>query len=181
MSPISKFGKKKMDPAPYLMLSKTHFEVHGNLSLEDLLNITFTAQFRFMVQTLERVPEANRADAKGYFYDMFNKSAARVLEMFAPELEIHPDLTAEAILAAENRILDDFRAANPELVADKVALAHAQREIDGCAARQLSVEECQALALEKEAPHVREESSVPDPEPVSRRLSEPESEPEPFG
>ena len=44
-------------------------------------------------------------------YDSFNQAASSVLQLFAPEFELRPDLTADAILAAENAIMDQKIAA----------------------------------------------------------------------
>lgn len=45
------------------------------------------------------------SEMKKALYDHYNFSASKVLELFAPEFELRPDLTAEAILKAENEIL----------------------------------------------------------------------------
>lgn len=44
---------------------------------------------------------------KGQLFDIMNVSASNALYIFAPEIELHPDLTAEAMLAAENRFLEE--------------------------------------------------------------------------
>lgn len=43
---------------------------------------------------------------KGEIYDSINVAITNVLLSFAPEIEQRPDLTAQAILEAENAILD---------------------------------------------------------------------------
>ena len=52
----------------------------------------------------------NRADdkekARSELYDLYNIAASNTLHYFAPEYDLHPDLTAEAILKAENEIID---------------------------------------------------------------------------
>lgn len=40
-------------------------------------------------------------------YDMFNLQASALLERLIPDKELRPDLTAEAIMRAENEILDE--------------------------------------------------------------------------
>lgn len=135
---ISRFGKKKAPSPDYIMLSRSHFELHGEFNLEDVLNLCFSAQLHFMRSTLSTVPEEHREEAKGRFFDIYNESASKLLEMFAPELEIHPGLTAEAILKAENAILDEFKRNNPDAPA-----------IDPMVERQMRIED------PKEAPDVR--------------------------
>lgn len=46
------------------------------------------------------------AHFKGDIYDMINFGVTNMLGEFAPEIENHPDLTAQAIMEAENAILD---------------------------------------------------------------------------
>ena len=46
------------------------------------------------------------ASFKGDIYDMINFGVTNMLGEFAPEIENHPDLTAQAIMEAENAILD---------------------------------------------------------------------------
>ena len=49
--------------------------------------------------------EAATKRCKEELYDMFNCAASNVLCAFAPEIEAHPDLTAQALLDAENAFL----------------------------------------------------------------------------
>lgn len=49
---------------------------------------------------------------KGELYDMVNFGVTNMLGEFAPEIENHPDLTAQAIMEAENAILDKVAKAD---------------------------------------------------------------------
>ena len=70
------------------------------------MQLTFTAQLAMLNAALDAAPkdmvEAMRED----LYDRYNASASSVLSKFAPNIEQHPDLTVEAILEAENNIID---------------------------------------------------------------------------
>lgn len=39
-------------------------------------------------------------------FDLMNQAFSRTLEFFAPEYELHPDLTAQAILEKENELIE---------------------------------------------------------------------------
>ena len=67
------------------------------------------AQLYFMNRTYSAAPatdeKANKA-VKGEIYDIYNAAASNVLDMFDPTAEKCTNLTAEAILKAENEILE---------------------------------------------------------------------------
>ena len=66
------------------------------------------AQLHFMQRTLSAAPETDEKQMKalkGEIYDIYNTTASNVLDMFDPTVEKCTNLTAEAILKAENEIL----------------------------------------------------------------------------
>ena len=66
------------------------------------------AQLHFMQRTLAAAPETDEKQIKalkGEIYDIYNATASNVLDMFDPTAEKCTNLTAEAILKAENEIL----------------------------------------------------------------------------
>ena len=73
-------------------------------TFEELLQGVFSNILGVMHSAVEHAPEA-----KGQLYDCFNMAASRTLELFAPEYELRPGLTAQAILEAENRIIMEDR------------------------------------------------------------------------
>lgn len=79
--------------------------------IPDFLQVIFTGTLNAMQQIVNTTPEDDRERVKGEIYDMFNAGASRTLEYFAPELELRPDLTTQAILEAEDRIMDRTIAA----------------------------------------------------------------------
>ena len=66
------------------------------------------AQLHFMQRTLAAAPETDEKQMKALkceIYDIYNATASNVLDMFDPTVEKCTNLTAEAILKAENEIL----------------------------------------------------------------------------
>jgi hypothetical protein len=49
-------------------------------------------------------------------YDMYNAAASNTLNIFAPDIEMRPHLTAQAILEAENKIINEGKAPKLEVV-----------------------------------------------------------------
>jgi hypothetical protein len=79
------------------------------IDFEELLQYTQTAVLNYAKQIISFVPEETPEDAekvKGFLYDQMNYAFSRTLEFFAPEYELRPGLTAEAILKAEDEILE---------------------------------------------------------------------------
>ena len=75
------------------------------MTYEDILSMTMTLCLSAMRQVVSSVSEDCKAEAKGALYDTFNVTASELLELFAPEFELRPNLTAQAILEAENAIV----------------------------------------------------------------------------
>jgi len=88
------------------------------LHVADYINITLAAQLNIFKDVLNNAKEEDRDEVRGELYDMYNLAASAFLKAFAPELELRPDLTEEAILRAENEILDE-RAADIEFPTKK--------------------------------------------------------------
>ena len=80
------------------------------LHVADYINITLAAQLNMFSDILRRTDEEERERTRGELYDMYNLAASAFLKAFAPELELRPELTEEAILRAENEILDERAA-----------------------------------------------------------------------
>ena len=60
-------------------------------------------------------------------YDMFNLQASALLERLIPDKELRPDLTAEAIMRAENEILDEAVPDAPATCESQTALEFPQQ------------------------------------------------------
>lgn len=85
------------------------------LHVADYINITLAAQLNMFSDIVHKTKEEDKENVRGELYDMYNLAASAFLKAFAPEFELRPDLTEEAILRAENEILDE-RAANVDKV-----------------------------------------------------------------
>jgi hypothetical protein len=72
----------------------------------EFINMTTAATLNMFNNILKQVPEEDAAKVKGDLFDMYNQGASALLKVFAPEFEVHPDLTEQAIMEMENEILD---------------------------------------------------------------------------
>jgi hypothetical protein len=81
------------------------FLASDNVNAHEFVNMTLNAQLNVFRNLAEQ--GANKAE----LYDMYNEAASAFLSVFAPEIECHPDLTEQAILEAENKLLEE-KAAN---------------------------------------------------------------------
>lgn len=72
-----------------------------------VLHYLFSSQLALMNSIMDKVPEEHKEEVKGDLYDKYNYGASNILGMFAPELELRPNLTTKAILEAENKLLEE--------------------------------------------------------------------------
>lgn len=77
--------------------------------LDDFITATLTAQLSMMKRCVDDAPAETQQGIQQNIYDMYNAAASHVLAKFAPELELHPNLTTQAILEAENKIIQEGR------------------------------------------------------------------------
>jgi hypothetical protein len=82
------------------------FMASENITPAEFINMVLAAQLNLFNHIMSQAPEEDQTKLKGELYDLYNRGASAFLEAFAPEIELRPDLTAEAILKAENEILD---------------------------------------------------------------------------
>lgn len=73
--------------------------------LEKVLNMLLTAVLVILNGALEKAPRKNAQQVKAMLYDMANQKMTAVLEKFAPDIEMRPSITAEALLKMENEVL----------------------------------------------------------------------------
>ena len=71
------------------------------LSFEDTVDLTLSTVLAMMNATLADTPEDKKEAVKEYLFQAFNISASALLAQFAPDIELRPDITEEAILQAE--------------------------------------------------------------------------------
>lgn len=84
-----------------------HFLSSDPINPIDYINITLNTQMQLFQSTLKHIEDdAERQKIKEDIYNTYNESASAFLSAFAPEIELRPDLTTQAILEKENEILD---------------------------------------------------------------------------
>lgn len=81
------------------------------IRVDDLMTILFTLQLQAMNGVKEKAKEDNsltQAQTQEIIenlYDNYNAGASNVLYLFAPDKELHPDLTVEAMKEAEDKYM----------------------------------------------------------------------------
>ena len=86
--------------------NKVSITYNHPITLPDFITLMSTAILSAMQQTVANVPESERERAKEEIYDMYNAAASNTLHYFAPEIDMRPHLTTQAILEAENAIIE---------------------------------------------------------------------------
>jgi hypothetical protein len=76
------------------------------ISFADFLTIVCTGLLTAMKSMVSQAPKADRHQVTEELYDMFNAAASNTLSYFAPEIEMRPHLTSQAILDAEDNLID---------------------------------------------------------------------------
>lgn len=79
-------------------------------NFEEILQVSFSGTLALMYDLLAKVPEEDRTAAKGELYDMLNIAASNALSVFAPEIEMRPNLTVDAIMKAEDEIIASYES-----------------------------------------------------------------------
>lgn len=75
------------------------------VSLPDFLQIVQTGILTALNSFLESADDKEKG--KQELFDLYNTACSNTLHYFAPEYDLRPDLTAEAILRAENDIINE--------------------------------------------------------------------------
>lgn len=85
---------------------KIKVDVGGTITFPEMCRSLFTVLLHFMEQTAATGKDV--PGLRGEIYDMVNALASNTLDIFEPDAQNDADrLTAEAILRAENEILDE--------------------------------------------------------------------------
>lgn len=94
--------------------NQIHFNVNNNkvkvsfkkpVPLPDFLQIIQTGILTALNSYLKSAN--NEEAAKKELYDLYNTACSNTLHYFAPEYDLRPDLTARAILRAEDDIINE--------------------------------------------------------------------------
>lgn len=65
----------------------------------------FTGLLAMMKNVVDRSPDKDLATQE--IYDMINNAASNTLSMFAPEIDMRPTVTTEALLRMENQVMQE--------------------------------------------------------------------------
>lgn len=84
------------------------------IALDDMLTMLLSSAHAMMNDVVAHAPEDKKTECRGVLYDFFNVAASSLLQRFAPEMELRPNLTAKAIMEAENRIIMEDRLGEVE-------------------------------------------------------------------
>ena len=94
--------------------NQIYFNVNNNkvklstkkpVALPDFLQVVQTGILYALNSYLESAHD--KEVAKEELYNLYNTACSNTLHYFAPEYDLHPNLTAEAILRAENAIIEE--------------------------------------------------------------------------
>lgn len=84
--------------------------IDKGIRIDDMMTVLFTIQLEIMKNFLSQVASSGATEEqlqtlKEDLYDKYNAGASNVLYLFAPDEELHPDLTVEAMKEAEDRYM----------------------------------------------------------------------------
>lgn len=114
--------KKKFTVTFDTKTEKVKVEFSEKLTAMEALMAIGAASQGILETALRCAPEGSEQEYKEYLYDRFNGIASGVLANFAPDIEQRPNLTEEAILRAENEILEEHYKNTPPSKRKKLVL-----------------------------------------------------------
>ena len=91
--------------------NKIKTQIDTPMAIDDLMPILFTVQLSYMRQFMKQVESSEDLSSeqiqslKEDLYDKYNAGASNVLYLFAPDEELRPDLTVEAMKYAEDQFM----------------------------------------------------------------------------
>lgn len=88
----------------------------GSPTLTDFIQTMNTVILGAMNQSLKAAPEHLRQEIQQLLYDEYNYAASNLLATFAPDIDMRPDWTPQAMLQAENRFLDEHTQPNAKKI-----------------------------------------------------------------
>ena len=77
------------------------------IDLPTFFQVLFTAMLTAMNSVVDAQTSEDKKQCTEDVYDLFNIGASNTLDFFAPEIELRPNLTTQAILKAENEIIEE--------------------------------------------------------------------------
>lgn len=89
-----------------IIIREDTIECKPPMNAVQLTNTLLSVLFSVYRSNIDSVPEEHRYLITEHLFDNFNTAASEFLKQLDPESDLRPDLTEEAILAAENAILE---------------------------------------------------------------------------
>lgn len=86
---------------------KLHYETKGKVYIEEFTQAMLTVILAVFNKALEPIPAHDLKRYKELLFDLMNTSFSGALRIFAPEIALRPDITEDAILRAENELIDE--------------------------------------------------------------------------
>lgn len=89
-----------------IIIRENTIECKPPMNAEQLTNTLLSVLFSVYRDNIQSVPEEHQHLITKHLFDNFNAAASEFLKQLDPNSDLRPDLTEEAILEAENAILD---------------------------------------------------------------------------
>lgn len=89
-----------------IIIRENTLECKPPMNAEQLTNTLLSVLFSVYRDNIQSVPAEYQPSITKHLFDNFNTAASEFLKLLDPESDLRPDLTEEAILEAENAILD---------------------------------------------------------------------------
>lgn len=89
-----------------IIIREDTIECKPPMNAEQLTNTLLSVLFGIYQANINDAPTEHRHLITKHLFDNFNTAASEFLKQLDPESDLRPDLTEEAILAAENAILE---------------------------------------------------------------------------
>lgn len=80
---------------------------NDQLTVGDMVDLSLSAILAMCNSIVHDAPTDKQQEVKEYLFNMFNISASALLAQFAPEIDLRPDITEEAILIKELELAND--------------------------------------------------------------------------
>lgn len=89
-----------------IVIRQDTIECKPPMNAEQLTNTLLSVLFSVYKDNIQSVPEEHQPLITKHLFDNFNAAASEFLKQLDPNSDLRPDLTEEAILEAENAILE---------------------------------------------------------------------------
>lgn len=119
-----------------ITITNNKVETDKPIPMLDLTNILLNVILAAANTACDEAPEDIRQEVRENLYDIFNDSFTAFLETFIPDRELRSDLTADAIYAMENELLEiEAKKVDP---IGTTTCSESEEQLPG----QLSIDDC---------------------------------------